>query len=134
MGRKESSVNGPLKRFGRLMRRWQCIAQEIFTGRLSIAQEIFRKSTDFLRRWEGVTLSYVARIATASHWMTTFGGYPRDKGTATTERRSTAAGGAQLVEASTNGERPTGYWWCSSVSMPNEAKVFEGARSAFGAV
>ena len=28
-----------------------------------------------------------------------------------------AVGGARLVEANTKGERPTGYWCCSSVSM-----------------
>ena len=49
--------------------------------------------------------------------MTTFGGYRRDAETATTKRRSTALGGAQSVETNTNGERPTGYWWYSSVSM-----------------
>ena len=50
-----------------------------------------------------------ARTATVSLWMTTSDGYRRDTETATTERRSIATGGVRLVEANTNGDRPTGY-------------------------
>ena len=51
-------------------------------GRLGIAQEILRKSTDFLRRvialvggLGGVFLSQSCPLATRSPWGTTFGGY-----------------------------------------------------------
>ena len=43
-------------------------------------------------------------------WRITSGGCPRDMVTATTEKRSTAAGGAQHAAANTIVERPTGYW------------------------
>ena len=43
--------------------------------------------------------------------------YRRDTETATTERRSTAVGGVRCAESNTNGERPTGYWFCSSVGF-----------------
>ena len=55
-------MGGPLKELGKLMRKWQWTD----IGRLGIAQEVLRKSTDFLRRiiaqvdgMGGVTLSYV---------------------------------------------------------------------------
>ena len=57
--------------------------------------------------------------------------------TATIERKRIATRGVQHAEANINGERPTGYWWCSSVQLgvnANEAKVFKSARSAFGAL
>ena len=91
-------------------------------GRLGIVLEILRKSTDFLRRviapvagMGGVTLSYIARSATAFHWRTTFGGYRRD--TEIAERSSTAVGVVWCAEADTNGELPT-ECWCSSVLTP----------------
>ena len=68
--------------------------------------------------WEESPCRISAHIATVFLWRTTFGWYRRDTETATTERRSTAAGGVRCVEAKTNGERPTEYWWCSSVPMP----------------
>ena len=51
-------------------------------------------------------------IATVSCWRTTFGGHPRDTETTTTEEAPQLV---RLVEANTDGERPTRYWWCSSV-------------------
>ena len=36
-----------------------------------------------------------------------------------------AIGGVRLVEANTNGERPTGFWCRSSVSTPIEAHVLK---------
>ena len=86
---------------------------------------ILRKNTDFLRRviapvggTGGVTLSQVCPHCNSFLRRTMFGAYRRDTETATRERRSTAVGGVRCVEAHTNGERPTGYWWCSSVPMP----------------
>ena len=89
-------------------------------GRLGIAQESPRKartscagSSRQSMGWEESLCR--TRIATVSPWMTTFGGYRRDTETATTERRSIGTGGVRPVEANTNGERLTGYWWCRSV-------------------
>ena len=65
------------------------------------------------RWWEESLCRAFARIALL--WMTTFGGCRRETETATIERRSIATGGVQHVEGNTNGERPTGNWWCSSV-------------------
>ena len=89
-------------------------------GRLGIVQEMLRKSTDFLRRivalvggMGGVTLSCVsAHIATVFLWRTAFGGCRRHTETATTERRSTAAGGVRCVEANTNGAGGTARYQC----------------------
>ena len=47
---------------------------------------------------------------------------------------SIATGGVQLVEANTNGEHPTGYWWCSSVSMPTKRKSSKHMRHRWGFV
>ena len=99
------------------------------TGRLSVAQEIRGKSTDFSRRiiapmsgMGGVTLSHVCLHCSCFLGMTTYGGCRPDTATATTERRSTVAGGVQHAEAITNGERPTGYWWCKSKPTQTERK------------
>ena len=96
-------------------------------GRLSIAQEIFLKKEHQLPEedhragvWYGrrdlvLRLRLTsARIAVASHGMTTHGGCRLDTGTATTERRSTVVGDAQHPAANTTGERPPGCWWCNS--------------------
>ena len=94
-------------------------------GRLGIVQENLRKRQEFLQRViapvdgrEESPCRMSAHIATVFLWRTTFGGYRRRSALETTERRNAATGGVRLVEANTNGERPTGYWWCSSVSMP----------------
>ena len=73
-----------------------------------------------------------AHIAIVSTWRTTFGGYRRDTETAITERRSTAVGVVRCVEANTNGERPTGYWWCSSVSMPMKRRCSKRTQRRLG--
>ena len=73
-----------------------------------------------------------ARTATVSPRMITFGGYRRNTETATTERRSIATGGVQLVEAKTNGEHQTGYWWSRSVSIPTKRKVFKAHAAPLG--
>ena len=96
-------------------------------GRLGIVQEIIGKSTDFLRKvmapvggMGGVTLSKICpHIKSFSledniWWETA-------------ERRSTV-GGVRYVEADTNGEHQTGYWWCSSVPTPSKQKCFERTR------
>ena len=58
----------------------------------------------------------------------------RDTETATTERRSIAVGGVRNVEAHTNGERPTGYWLCSSVPMPMKQRCSKRTRRHKGNV
>ena len=88
--------------------------------RLGIAQEMLRKSTDFLRRIIATSQRngrshHVVCLPTLQQFplggLTTFGWwYSRDTETVTKERRSIAIGGVQLVETNTNGERPTGYW------------------------
>ena len=50
------------------------------------------------------------RIVIAFLWRITSGGSHRDVVTATTERRSSVAGGAQHAAANSIGERSTGYW------------------------
>ena len=94
------------------MRKWQSHRKYCENVRNSCGGSS-RQSTE----WEESLCRTFARIATVSRWMTAFGGYRRDAETATTERRSTTFGGAQSVEKNTNGERPTEYWWYSSVSM-----------------
>ena len=47
--------------------------------------------------WEESLCRMSAHTATVFLWRTTFGGYRRDTETATTERRSTAAGGVRLA-------------------------------------
>ena len=91
-------------------------------GRLGIVQEILKKSTEFLRRIiapvDGMVESLCrmfAHIATVSAWRTTCGGFLQGTAMETTESRSTATCFVSLVEATTNGERLTEYWWCSSV-------------------
>ena len=64
------------------------------------------------------TCRMCARIATAFLLRITFGGSQRDMETATTGKRSVAVGGVRCVEASTNGERPTEYWWYRRALMP----------------
>ena len=56
-----------------------------------------------------------------------------DGGTETAERRSTAVG-VRCVEANTNGERPTGYWWCSSVPMPMKQRCSKRTQRRWGGV
>ena len=75
-------------------------------GRLGIVREILRKSMDFLRRisrqsteWAGSLCRMFAHIATVSPWRTTFRRFLQGTAMVTTERRSTATGGARLVEA-----------------------------------
>ena len=94
-------------------------------GRLDIAQDILRKSTDFLRRiiapvdgMGGVSLSYVCPHCNCFPLDDYSCGCRRGTETATTEKRSIATGGARLAEANTNGEPHTGYWWHRSVSTP----------------
>ena len=38
-------------------------------------------------------------------------------------KRSTAVGGAQSVEKTLNGERPTGHWWHKQVPSASQANV-----------
>ena len=78
--------------------------------------------------WEESLGRMSARIATVVLWRTTFGGYRGDTETATTERRSIAVGSVRYVEANTKGERPTGYWLCSSAPMPMKQRFFKRTR------
>ena len=107
--------------------------------RLGIAHEILRKtqtscggSSRQPTEWEESLCRTFARIATVSPWRTTFGGYRRDTETATTGRRSIATGGVRLVEANTNGERPTGYWWYRSVSTPMKRRCSKCTQRRWG--
>ena len=50
------------------------------------------------------------------------------------ERRSIATGGVRCVEANTNGECPTGYWWRSSVPMPTKQRCSKRTRRHNGYV
>ena len=59
-------------------------------------------------------------------------GVVRTRETATTERRSIVAGGVQHAEANTNGERPTGYWWCKSEPTQTERKVLKAHAAPLG--
>ena len=92
-------------------------------GRFGIVQEILRKSTDFLRRiiapsrWNGRS-HFVVCLSTLQQflpWRTTLGGFLQGTAMDTTESRSIATCFVRLVEATTNGERPTEDWWCRSV-------------------
>ena len=56
-----------------------------------------------------------AHTATVSPWWTAFGRFLQGTESAATESRSIATCFVRLVEATTNGERPTEDWWCSSV-------------------
>ena len=109
-------------------------------GRLGIAQEILRKSTDFLRRIiapvDGMEsrCRLLVRIVTASRFRTTFDEFLQGTATAATERRSTATGGVRLVEAHTTGERPTGYWCVQLGVNATDAKVFRAHAAPFEAV
>ena len=96
-------------------------------GRFGIAQEILRKSADFLRRFidpvvgmGGATLLYgphcsICPLGDYIRWVSTRHGDGN--------RRSIATGGVQLVEADANG-KPTGYWAQLGVNA-NEGKVFK---------
>ena len=104
-------------------------------GRLGIVQEILTNSTDFLTRIiapvdgiGGVTLSYVCPHCKLFpvEW------YQRDTETATTDRRSSVAGGAQRAAANTIGRRRTGYWWHNLGSNANEAEVFRAHAAPQG--
>ena len=79
--------------------------------KMSIAQEIMLKSTDYLRRiiapfggQGGVTMSSCARTATVSSLKVVFGGSLLE--------RSTPASGVRFVEKSTIGSNRTGSWSC----------------------
>ena len=111
-------------------------------GRLGIAQEILRKSTDLLRRiiapvdgTGGVTLSCVCPQCKSFSldeyiWCVSTGhGDSNNK-----ERSSIATGGVRLVEANTNGEHPTGYWWCSSLPMPMKRRSSKRTQRLWGCV
>ena len=80
-------------------------------GRLSIAQDIFRKSSDFLRRTiapasgvGGRTCHTSARTVFVFRLRITSGGCRR-----TTQTRNSVVGGVRLVTAKTIGDLPTGY-------------------------
>ena len=60
--------------------------------------------------WEESLCRVFAHIATVSLWRTAFGGFLHVTAMVTTEKRSIATGGARLVEANTNGERPADRW------------------------
>ena len=75
--------------------------------------------------WEESSCRMFAHIATGPPWRTTFGGYPRDTETATTERRSIATGGVRVVEANANGVRPSGKLVVQLGVNADEAKVIK---------
>ena len=96
-------------------------------GRLSIAQEISRNSTDFLRRIITLVSGIWRRdlvLRLPSLRLLPSSGCRLDTSPATTERRSTVVGGAQHAAANTTGKRPTGYWWCS-VPVPMKRRCLE---------
>ena len=124
----------------RLLEAFDKVAMEDI-GRLSIAQDMSRKSTDFLRRINapvhgmgGVTLSYVCPHFSCFLLMTTHGGYRRDTETATVGRRNIATGGAQRAEATTNGELPTGFLVVQIGANADRAKVFKADVPPWGFV
>ena len=88
-------------------------------GRLSIAQDMLRKSTDYVRRIiapvngvGGVTLSCALLVITF-RLRTAFSGSSQGTASVSTgrrRRRSSATGGARLVAASTIEELQTGSW------------------------
>ena len=106
-------------------------------GRLSIAQEILRKITYFLRQivapvdgMGGVTLSNVC-----PHYNCfPFGGliWWVSTETAAIERRNIATGGVQHVEASTNEERPKGFQVVQIGANADRAKVFKAHAAPLG--
>ena len=112
--RKEGKrVSGPSKEFAKLTRK---VAKDE-VGRLGTVQEMLRKSTNFLRRRRRHFVACLSTLQQLPLWRTTFGWFLQGTSIVTT-RRSTATGGAWLVEPNTNGERLTGYWRCSLVCMP----------------
>ena len=86
------------------MRECHSEVEQEHEGWLCVAQEMFRKSTDVLRRiiapvdeMGGVTFCMCVLIVTASRLRTTKGGF------VPCMERGNAAGGARLVAASTSG-------------------------------
>ena len=109
---RESRVSGPSNEFVKLTRRWHRMKLDV----LGIVQEIFEEKHGRLAAnhcagapvdGRGVTLFFVCHIPIVSPWRTTFGGFLQGTVIVTTERRSTATGGARLVEANTNGKSQT---------------------------
>ena len=94
--------------------------------------DILRRTIAPVDGMGGVTLSYVCPHCTISPWRTTFGWYPRDTETATTERRSMVTGGVPVVGANTNGERPTKILVVPLGVNANEAKVFKVHAAPLG--
>ena len=83
-------------------------------GRLSCAQDIFRKNTDFLRRiiapvggMEESLCRTFARLATVSLWMTTYGGVSTGHGDGNNRKKKHC--NSWCAEATMSGERPTGF-------------------------
>ena len=113
-------------------------------SRLSIGQEFFskRKITDFeedhradvwYRRRDFVVRLPALQFLLSSEdymlWVCRL-----DTVTATIERRSAVVGGLQHAAATTNGELPTGYWWCNSAPIPMKQRCSERTQRRKGFV
>ena len=108
-------------------------------GRPSIAQDIFERQHGLFwdgsslqqTEWEELLCRAPARIAAASLCMTACGGYRRDTGTATIERRNIAIGGAQHAKANTNGGATKR---CNSEPTQTERKSSKRAQHRWACV